>query len=100
MRTAKGLAGADKITEAAAAFLQAAELYEQALQKDPDNRASRQNHLYCLGQRGMIHIRKGQQFLKDKKYTQAADYYKTAIAAYDFALKKLPQEKNFLVNRI
>lgn len=93
------LAGEDKTAEAAAVFLQAVELYEQALQKDPNDKISRQDYLYCLGERGMIYVRKGQQALNDKKYTQAADCYSAAIAAYDLALKKLPLEKNFQINR-
>jgi tetratricopeptide (TPR) repeat protein len=93
------LAGADKMAEATVCFQQAAELYEQAIQKDPNDKASRQNYLYCLGERGMIYIRKGQQSLKDKKYALAADCYSAAITAYDSALKKLPQEKNFQTNR-
>lgn len=93
------LAGEDKLAEASAAFLQAAEIYEQVLQKDPKNNSSRQNYLYSLGERGMIYIRKGQQALKDKKYPTAADLYSAASAAYDVALKKLPQEKNFQINR-
>ena len=93
------LAGEDKLAEASAVFLQAAELYEQALQKDPKDNSSRQNLLYSLGQRGMIYIRKGQQAITDKKYAPAADFYGAAIAAYDLALKKQPRENNFQVNR-
>lgn len=93
------LADEGKLAEAAAVFLQAAEIYEQALQKDADDRSSRQNYLYALGERGMIFVRRGQQTLRDKNYAPAAEAYRAAIAAYDLALKKLPQEKNFQVNR-
>lgn len=99
LNEADRLAGADKLAEAAAAFLQAAELYEQALQKDPKNSASRQNLLYSLGQRGMIHVRKGQKAIQEKNYEQAAGLYAAAIAAYDLAVSRQPQEKNFQVNR-
>jgi thiol-disulfide isomerase/thioredoxin len=93
------LAGQDKLAEAAAVYLQAAEIYEQALQKDPNNNASRQNYVYSLGERAMIFIRKGQQAGRDKNHSQAANLYGAALAAYDLALKKLPQEKNFQTNR-
>ncbi|MCX6556953.1 MAG: tetratricopeptide repeat protein, partial [Candidatus Aminicenantes bacterium] len=93
------LANEGKLAEAAAVFQQAAELYEQALKTDPNNSSSRQNYAYSLGERGMIYVRKGQQAIKDKQYAPAADCYNAAIAAYDSALKKLPQEKNFQVNR-
>lgn len=94
-----GLARADKLAEASASYLRAAELYELALQQEPDDRASRQNLLYSLGQRGMIHIRKGQKAIKDKNFEGAAGLYAAAMAAYDLALQKQPQEKNFQVNR-
>jgi len=93
------LAGVDKLAEAAAVFLQAAELYEQALKIDPQSSSFRQNYQYSLGERGMIFVRKGQQAIKDKKYGQAADSFGSAITAYDLALKRLPQEKNFQTNR-
>jgi hypothetical protein len=61
LNEADRLAGADKLAEASASYLQAAELYEQALQKEPGSKPFRQNLLYGLGQRGMIYIRKGQK---------------------------------------
>jgi thiol-disulfide isomerase/thioredoxin len=93
------LAGADKLAEAAAEFLKAAELYEQALRMEPGNSSSRQNLVFSLGERAMIYIRKGQTAAKGKEYTLASDLYLQAIAAYDLALKRLPQEKNFQTNR-
>ncbi len=93
------LAQADKLAEAAAIYLQAADLYEQALQKDPNDKSSKQNLLYALGQRGMIHVRKGQLAIKDKDYARATGLYAAAIVAYDLAIKKQPQEKNFQTNR-
>ena len=93
------LADQDKLAEAAAVYLQAAELYEQALQQDANNSASRQNFVYSLGERAMIYIRKGQSAIQEKKYAQASDLYSAAIAAFDLALKKLPQQKNFQTNR-
>ncbi|HSQ35150.1 MAG TPA: TlpA disulfide reductase family protein, partial [Candidatus Binatia bacterium] len=79
--------------------LQAAELYEQALKQDPNHSANRQNYAYSLGERAMIYIRKGQTAGKEKNYAQAAGLYGIAVAAYDLALKKLPQETNFQKNR-
>jgi len=93
------LADQDKLAEAAAVYLQAAELYEQALKQDANNSASRQNFVYSLGERAMIYIRKGQSASKEKKYALASDLYGAAIAAFDLALKKLPQQKNFQTNR-
>jgi thiol-disulfide isomerase/thioredoxin len=93
------LAGEGKLAEAAAVYLQAAEIYEQVLQKDANDRSSRQNYAYALGERGMIYVRRGQQALSARNHAQAADAYGAAIAAYDLALKKLPQERNFQGNR-
>jgi len=93
------LAQADKLAEAAAVFLQAAGIYERLLKDNPGDSSSRQNYLYSLGERGMIYVRKGQPALKEKKFALAADLYAAAVAAYDLALKKLPAEKNFQVNR-
>lgn len=99
LNEADRLAGADKLAEASASYVQAAELYEQALQKEPGSKPFRQNLLYGLGQRGMIYIRKGQKAIQEKNYEEAARLYAAAIAAYDFAVKRQPQEKNFQVNR-
>lgn len=99
LNEADRLAGADKLAEASAFLLQAADLYEQLLKQAPDDRSGRQNLLYSLGQRGMIYLRKGQKAISEKNYGQAAELYAAAIAAYDLAIKKQPQERNFQVNR-
>jgi thiol-disulfide isomerase/thioredoxin len=99
LNEADRLARADKLSEASAVLLQAADLYEQVLKQSPDDRAARQNLLYSLGQRGMMYIRKGQPAVKEKNFAKAAELYAAAIAAYDLAIKRQPQEKNFQVNR-
>jgi thiol-disulfide isomerase/thioredoxin len=99
LNEADRLAGADKLAEASAVLLQAADLYEQVLKQSPDDRAAKQNLLYSLGQRGMMYIRKGQPAVKEKNFEKAAELYAAAIAAYDLAIKRQPQEKNFQVNR-
>jgi thiol-disulfide isomerase/thioredoxin len=99
LNEADRLAGADKLAEASAVLLQAADLYEQVLKQAPDDRPARQNLLYSLGQRGMMYIRKGQPAVKEKNFAKAAELYAAAVAAYDLAIKKQPNEKNFKVNR-
>jgi thiol-disulfide isomerase/thioredoxin len=93
------LAQREQLAPAAAVYLQAADLYEQSLQQGPGNTSCRKNYLYSLGERAMIYVRRGQKAIKAGDFSKAAELYDSAIAAYDLALKKQPQEKNWQDNQ-
>lgn len=98
MKTAESHKSKGDIYEAGKIFLEAAMMYKRAIKSEPDNRGYKTNFKYCLGTRGYIHIKKGQGFLKEKKFGEAAKYFKWAADAYKLALKELPGERNFKTN--
>jgi len=98
LKEADALNQKDKIEEAAAAYREAARLYEKALASKPDDKVFLQNHKYCLGRPGYIRILKAQRLAKEGRMREAADLYDAAVAEYGEALAAYPQEKNFLQN--
>ena len=98
MQSADQLKKKGDVYEAGKIFLEAAMMYKRAIAGDPDNRGYRTNFKYCLGTRGYIQIQKGQDLLKQKKYSEAAKYFKWAEEAYKYALTELPDERNFRTN--
>ncbi len=87
-----------EIYKAGKVFLEAATLYKKALESEPDNKGYKINFKYCLGTRGFIQIKEGQKLLKNKKFGDAAKYFKWAIDSYKYALKELPNERGFKTN--
>ncbi|MCK5004801.1 MAG: TlpA family protein disulfide reductase [Candidatus Aminicenantes bacterium] len=98
MKTAESHKSKGEIYEAGKVFLESAMMYKRAIKSEPDNRGYKTNFKYCLGTRGYIHIKKGQSMIKEKKFGEAAKYFKWAADAYKYALKELPGERNFKTN--
>ncbi len=98
MKTAESHKRKGEIYEAGKVFLESAMMYKRAIKSEPDNRGYKTNFKYCLGTRGYIHIKKGQSMIREKKFGEAAKYFKWATDAYKYALKELPGERNFKTN--
>jgi len=98
LREADSLARSGKILNAVSTYLKASDIYKKALKDDPDNRIYKTNFKYCLGKRGYIQIKEAQRTMKDKKYDDSAKFFNGASKAYEYALKKLPGERNFIQN--
>jgi len=98
MKTAESHKRKGEIYEAGKVFLESAMMYKRAIKSEPDNRGYKTNFKYCLGTRGYIHIKEGQTMIKEKKFGEAAKYFKWAADAYKYALKELPGERNFRTN--
>jgi len=98
LKEGDSLARADRAEEAVAAYREAAGLYENALAEDPDNGAFQTNLRYCVGKTGYVPLIAAQKLEKAGDPVQAAVQYELAIAAYEAALKRFPDEKNFLQN--
>ncbi len=87
-----------RIEEAAAAFQEAARLYEKALVQKPEDKTLLQNYKYCLGRPGLIRIIKAQELQKSEQWESAARLYEAAVTAYREALVKYPEERGFQQN--
>lgn len=98
LREGDGLAREQKIDEAIQTYRDAADLYQQALEEEPDNRSFQTNYRYCLGKTGYLPLQKAQEFEKNRDYPQATRFYDQAIQAYEQALERLPEDPNFLQN--
>lgn len=98
MKTAESHKRKGEIYEAGKVYLEAAMMYKKALKEHPDERSFKTNFKYCLGTRGYIQIQKAQELLKEKKFGEAAGFFKWAADAYRLALKELPGTRNFKTN--
>ena len=100
MKTAESHKKNGDIYQASKIFLEAAMMYKKAIAAEPDNRGYKTNYKYCLGTRGYIQIKKGDGLMKEKKFGEAAKYFSWAGKAYEYALKELPNERNFKTNLV
>jgi len=98
MKTAESHKRSGDVYQASKIFLEAAMMYKKAISVEPENRGFKTNYKYCLGTRGYIQIKKGDTLLKDKKFGEAAKHFIWAAKAYEYALKELPNERNFKTN--
>lgn len=80
-------------------YLEAVGLYEKVMAADPTNRIYKANYKHCLGSRGYCQIERAQVLLKEDNLAGAAKYFLGAVAAYELALTKVPDEKGFATNR-
>ena len=77
MQSAESFKKKGDVYQAGKIFLEAAMMYKKAIADKPDNRGYKTNFKFCLGTRGYIQIKKGDIYLKEKNYGEAAKYFTT-----------------------
>ena len=98
MKEADELGDEGNVEEAVKKYKKAAELYEKALKESPDNDTYQNNYHHCLGRAGYVQLQKAKELFEQEKFKEAADFYESAIKAYEFGLEKIPEDSNYLQN--
>ena len=93
LRNADGLARKGRAQEASKTYLEAVQLYNKALEADPDNRSFRQNHLYCLDKSALVLIKQADSLRKAGNFSEATVLYAGAIERYEDVHSLLKEEK-------
>jgi len=98
MKEAEKTEDEGNIEEAVKKYKKAAELYEKALENSPDNDTYQNNYHHCLGRAGYVQLSKAKELFEQEKFKEAADFYESAIKAYEYGLEKIPEDDNYLQN--
>ena len=95
---ARSLYHGKKIDAAADKYVEISEIYADLKQKYPEKKAYQKDYRHYLNQSGYVRLKYGQAMAREKKYKQAAEFYRKAVEAYQNALKKLPNTRIFKQN--
>jgi len=98
MKEAEKTQDEGKVPEAVEKFYEAAELYKKALKKSPDNDTFQNNYHHCLGRTGYVQLIKAKELFEQENFKEAADFFKSAVRAYEYGLEKFPEDDNYLQN--
>ncbi|MCP5048008.1 MAG: TlpA family protein disulfide reductase [bacterium] len=87
-----------KVAEAVNAYLDAASMYEKAIDAKPGNKGYKTNLKYCYGKSGYIQVVHAKNLADQGKFQEAVKFYESSVKAFETALKKFPGDKRILDN--